>query len=75
MAERYLSNAIKFLRTCTNIDLIEDTEVLAVSNVKNSVILKLKDLKTTYSITAKKVSLSCGRWIGRLVPETKTILH
>lgn len=55
--------------------MIEETEVLSINSNKNIVHLELKNKQSKYMITAKKVSLSCGRWISRLVPETKNILH
>jgi hypothetical protein len=45
MAELYQSNAIKYLRNCKNVHLIEETEVISVGNNQKSVVLQLKSKK------------------------------
>ena len=68
MAERYMRTVIEHLKITKSIDLYENTEVLSIDNKSKHVILKIKTKGEVKEITAKKVSLTCGRWFSKLVP-------
>ena len=45
-----------------------------MKNDKNLVTLMIKSGNNIFGIQANRVSLSCGRWIGQLVPKMKQIV-
>lgn len=45
-----------------------------LKNDKDGVRVNVKNKEGAFELTAKKASLSCGRWIMKLVPETAQIM-
>lgn len=74
MAENYMSMVLKYLKTQKNLDIFQETEVVSIKNNANGVTLQLKKENQVKKIFAKKVSLNCGKWIGKLVPSVRSIL-
>ena len=73
-AEKYIKAMEKFLREQKNITIFEETSVLAFENNGKGVRLNISTQGKPSSILAKKVALSCGRWIGKLVPEMNKLV-
>ena len=65
---------IEYLKTCKNMDIYEETELIGLENNSKGVTLKLKTKNETKNVFAKKVALTCGRWMGKLVPPLQKIL-
>ena len=74
MAARYMNSLIEYLRKVKNIDLFQNTQLIDIKNTSKGVTLKVKSNKEEKIIVSKKVALTCGRWIGQIVPEVKDIL-
>lgn len=75
LAEKYIKAMEKFLREQKNIAIFEQTSVLSVENNEKGVRLNINTQGKTGSISAKKVALSCGRWIGKLIPEMNKLVR
>lgn len=74
MAASYMSSVLQYLRQQKNIDLYEETQVLSIRNDASGVYIDLQRDNQKFQIFSKKVSLACGRWIGKLVPAVSPIL-
>lgn len=68
LASKYMVCILDHLRQAKNVDIYEETQVLSLKNNAKGVSLQLRRKNEDFGIFAKKVSLSCGRWIGKLVP-------
>lgn len=75
MAHRYMKGLEEYLRKQKNVDIYEETEVVAINNDSKRVELKVKDKNgKIQEIFAPKVALTCGRWMFRLVPILSKVL-
>ena len=74
MAENYMNRMVNYLRSYKNMDIYEETELVNIENTSKGVTLKLKTKNEIKTIFAKKVALTCGRWMGQLVPSLQKIL-
>jgi hypothetical protein len=57
-----------FLVGYTNITIFEETSIISIDNTPKEVKLTANNKSNLIYINCKKVSLSCGRWIGKLIP-------
>lgn len=73
-AEKYIKAMEKFLRGQKNLTIFQETSVLAVENNEKGVKLSISTQGKPSSIVTKKVALSCGRWIGKLIPEMSKLV-
>lgn len=73
-AEKYIKAMEKFLRGQKNVTIFEQTSVLSVENNEKGVKININSQGKSGIILTKKVALSCGRWIGKLVPEMKNLV-
>jgi len=74
MAQKYISKMAAFLRQCKQITILEETMLTGFSNNAEGVVLQISNQSGPRTIGCKKVALSCGRWIMKLVPEVKGLL-
>ena len=74
MAENYMNRMINYLKSQKNMDIYEETELINIENSAKGVTLRLKTKNEMKTIFAGKVALTCGRWMGKLVPALKSIL-
>ena len=63
-SEEYLFSAMEFLRARKGVRVMEQTELVSLSNTKKGVLLTIRQGETQKEIRCEKVALSCGKWIG-----------